>query len=116
LDVTFLTCVGPGYIPDGDPYEVIAGLPEKNCIRACKFAAQGCKAVVKSIDRCGVSFLKAAAKTGMEICRGSGGTSQECRVIRDIVKPDIDWWKAAGKFEQAECVAEMEANCLPRCG
>jgi hypothetical protein len=71
--------------------------------------------VVRSIDRCGVSFLKAAAKTGIEICRGLGGTSQECREIKDIVKPDIDWWRAAGKQERADCNADMQTLCLSRC-
>jgi hypothetical protein len=71
--------------------------------------------VVRTIDRCGVRFLGAAAKTGIEICRGLGGTSQECRVIKDIAKPDIDWWRAAGKQERADCDADMQTLCLSRC-
>jgi hypothetical protein len=71
--------------------------------------------VVNAIDRCGVSFLKAAAKTDVEICRGLGGTSQECRVARDIIQPDIDWWRAAGKHERAECDADMQTFCSSRC-
>jgi hypothetical protein len=71
--------------------------------------------VVRTIDRCGVRFLKAAAKTSIEICRGLGGTSQECRVIKDIAKPDIDWWRAAGKQERADCDADMQTLCLSRC-
>jgi hypothetical protein len=31
LDIAVLTCVGPGFIPDGDPFEVLAGLPMRNC-------------------------------------------------------------------------------------
>jgi hypothetical protein len=115
LDITILMCIAPGFIPDGDPFEVIAGLPERNCVRACKAAARGCKNVVRTIDRCGVSFLKASAKIGVEICRGWGYTSRECRVIKDEIKPDIDWWKAEGKLEKAACDADMKAFCLSRC-
>jgi hypothetical protein len=115
LEIAMLTCVAPGVIPAGDPYQLIASLPEKNCVRACKAEARGCRNVVKSIDRCGVSFLRAAAKTGVEICRGLGGTSHECKVIKDIVKPDIDWWRAAGKQERADCNADMQTLCLSRC-
>jgi hypothetical protein len=115
LEIAMLTCVAPGTIPAGDPYQLIASLPEKNCVRACKAEARGCRNVVKSIDRCGVSFLKAAAKTAIEICRGLGGTSRECREIKDIVKPDIDWWRAAGKQERADCAADMQTLCLSRC-
>jgi hypothetical protein len=71
--------------------------------------------VVRSIDRCGVRFLRAAVKTSIEICRGLGGTGQECRVIKDIAKPDIDWWRAAGKQERADCDADMQTLCLNRC-
>jgi len=115
LDIATLVCVGPGYMPAGDPYEVIAGLPEKNCMRACKAAAQGCKAVVKAIDRCGVSFLKAAAKTGMEVCRGHGGDSQQCRGGMGMAKSDMDSWRAQGKLEQAACDSDAETFCMSRC-
>jgi hypothetical protein len=115
LDIAVLTCVGPGFIPDGDPFEVLAGLPMRNCQRACKAAAQGCKAVSRAIDKCGVSFLGASAKTGMEVCRGHGGMMQECRGVRTSIKPDIDWWKAEGKREREECDADMQTFCLSRC-
>jgi hypothetical protein len=115
LEAAMLTCIAPGFIPDGDPYELIASLPEKNCIRACKATARGCKSVVRTIDRCGVSFLRATANTAIEICRGLGGTSRKCREIRNVIKPDIDWWRAAGKWEIADCVAEMQTSCLSRC-
>jgi hypothetical protein len=116
LEITYQVCIAPGFIPDGDPYELLASLPEKNCIRACKAAAKGCRDVVKTIDKCGVSFLKAAAKTGTEICRGLGGTTRECRGVRDIIKPDIDWWKAQGKIEKEFCNIERDTMCLSRCG
>jgi len=115
LEVAVLTCIAPGFIPDGDPFELIASLPERNCKRACKHAAKGCRDVVRTIDRCGVSFLKATVKTSIEICRGLGGTSRQCRVIKDIIKPDIDWWRAAGKQEKADCDADMQTYCLSRC-
>jgi hypothetical protein len=115
LEIAMLTCIAPGFTPDGDLYDLIASLPAKNCVRACKAQAKGCRDVVRTIDRCGVSFLKAAAKTGIAICRGRGGTSQECRVIKDIVKPDIDWWRAAGRQERADCNADMQTFCLSRC-
>ena len=115
LEITIATCIGPGFVPDGDPFELIASLPARNCVRACKAAAKGCMDVVKAIDKCGVSFLDAAAKTGVEICRGLGGTSQECRAVTDAIKPDIDWWKAQGKLEQADCDADMQTFCLSRC-
>jgi hypothetical protein len=115
LEIAMLTCIAPGFTPDGDLYDLIASLPAKNCVRACKAQAKGCRDVVRTIDRCGVSFLKAAAKTGIAICRGRGGTSQECRVIKDIVKPDIDWWRAAGRQERADCKADMQTFCLSRC-
>jgi hypothetical protein len=75
LDITILNCIAPGFIPTGDPFAVIASLPAKNCVRACKAAARGCKDVVRTIDRCGTSFLKASAKVGVEICRGWGYTA-----------------------------------------
>ncbi len=116
LDIAFQVCIAPGFIPDGDPYELVASLPENYCIKACKAAAKGCKAVVKTIDKCGVSFLKASVKTGTAICQGLGGTSRECRAVKDIIAPDIDWWKAQGKIEQAFCDVERDALCLSRCG
>jgi len=115
LEIAIRTCVAPGFIPDRDPYDLIARLPAENCVRACKAKARGCRGVVRSIDRCGVRFLKAAVKTSIEICRGLGGTSQQCRVIKDIAKPDIDWWRAAGKQERADCDADMQTLCLNRC-
>jgi hypothetical protein len=54
-------------------------------------------------------------KTSIEICRGLGGTAQECRGIKDIAKPDIDWWRTAGKHERADCDADMQTLCLSRC-
>jgi hypothetical protein len=115
LEIAIRTCIAPGFIPDRDPYELIARLPAENCVRACKAKARGCRGVVRSIDRCGVRFLKAAVKTSIEICRGLGGTSRECRVIKDIAKPDIDWWRAAGKQERTDCDADMQTLCLSRC-
>jgi hypothetical protein len=115
LEIAIRTCIAPGFIPDGDPYELIASLPAENCVRACRAKARGCKDVVRTIDRCGVRFLKAAARTSIEICRGLGGTLRECRVINDIAKPDIDWWRAAGKQERADCDADMQTLCLSRC-
>jgi len=115
LEITVLTCIAPGFIPDGDPFELIASLPEKNCVRACKASARGCKDLVRTIDRCGVSFLKAAARTGIEICRGLGGTSRECNVIKAIVRPDIDWWRAQGKLEKEACDIDAQTLCLSRC-
>jgi hypothetical protein len=115
LEIAIRTCVAPGFIPDRDPYELIARLPAENCVRACKAKARGCRGVVRTIDRCGVHFLRAAVKTSIEICRGLGGTPQECRGIREIAKPDIDWWRAAGKQERADCDADMQTLCLSRC-
>lgn len=115
IDIAILTCVGPGYIPDFDPFEVLEGLPGKNCVKACKAAAQGCKAVAKAIDKCGVSFLKASEKVGIEICRGWGYTTQECRVIKDEIKGDIGWWRAQGKIEVAVCDSDAQFFCLSRC-
>jgi hypothetical protein len=115
LEIAIRTCIAPGFIPDGDPYELIASLPAENCVRACKAKARGCRGVVRTIDRCGVRFLRATVKTNIEICRGLGGTSQQCRVIKDIAKPDIDWWRAAGKHERADCDADMQTLCLNRC-
>jgi hypothetical protein len=115
LDIAVLTCIAPGFIPDGDPFDLIASLPEKYCIRACRASAKGCKDLVKTIDRCGVSFLKAAVKTSIEICRGLGGTAPQCGAIRGIAKPDIDWWRAQGKLEKAACDADMQALCSSRC-
>jgi len=115
LEIAIRTCIAPGFIPDGDPYELIASLPVENCVRACEAKATGCRGVVRTIDRCGVRFLQAAVKTSIEICRGLGGTSQECRVIKDIAKPDISWWRAAGKQERADCDADMQTLCLSRC-
>jgi hypothetical protein len=121
LEIAILTCIAPGFIPDGDPYEAIARLPEKDCIRVCTTAARGCKAVVRTIDRCGVSFLRTAAKTGFQICRGfarvrpDGLPGIDCRVVRDRLKPDIEWWKAEGKIEKANCEVERDELCLSRC-
>jgi hypothetical protein len=115
IDITILTCVGPGFVPDGDPFEILDDLDPRYCTRACKAAEKGCKAVSKAVDRCGVNFLKASAKVGVEICRGWGFTAQECRGIRDEFKADIDWWKAQGKFEQGECTRDTQTFCLSRC-
>jgi hypothetical protein len=115
LDIAVLTCIAPGFMPDSDPFDLFASLPEKHCIRACRASAKGCKDQVKTIDRCGVSFLRAAVKTSIEICRGFGGTSRECRAIRGIAKPDIDWWRAEGKLEKAACDTDVQTSCLSRC-
>jgi len=53
IDVATLTCVGPGYTPDGDPFEVLDTLDERSCTKVCKTSAVGCKAVAKAIDKCG---------------------------------------------------------------
>ena len=115
LDRTISTCVGPGFNPSLDLNSMIAGVSGDSCVRACRTAERGCKAVVRAVDRCGVSFLRAAAKTRIEVCRGLGGTSRECRAFRDIVKPDIAWWKAAGKEERADCEAHTQTLCLSKC-
>lgn len=115
LDRTISTCVGPEFNPALDLNGMIAGITGESCVRACRAAERGCKAVVRAVDRCGVSFLRAAAKTRIEVCRGLGGTSRECRVFKDIVKPDIAWWKAAGKEERADCEAHTQTLCLSRC-
>ena len=115
LDRTILTCVGPEFNPGLDLNGMIAGLSGEACVRACRTAERGCKAVVRAVDKCGVSFLRAAAKTRIEVCRGLGGTSQECRGFRDTVRPDIAWWKAAGKVERADCEADTQTLCLSRC-
>jgi hypothetical protein len=115
IDIAILTCVGTGFIPDGDPFEVLESLPGKNCVRACKAAARGCKAVVRAVDKCGVGFLKSSERVGVEICRGWGYTTQECRVIRDEFKADINWWKVQGKIERAACDSDMQTFCLSRC-
>jgi len=115
LDVAILTCVGPGYTPDGDPLEVLDTLDKKSCTRVCKASAAGCRAVIKAIDKCGVSFLKSSAKIAGEICRGWGYTAAECRGIHAEAKADIDWWRAQGRIEQDECDRESESRCLSRC-
>ena len=115
LDLTIATCVGPEFNPSLDLNGMIAGLTGENCVRACRTAERGCKAVVRAVDKCGVSFLRAAAKTRIEVCRGLGGTSRECRVIKDDVKLDIAWWKVAGKVEQADCDADTQTLCMNRC-
>jgi hypothetical protein len=77
----------------------------------------GCKAVVKAIDKCRVSFLKTSEKVGIQICRGWGYTAAECRGIHAEAeaKADIDWWKAQGRIERDECDREAETLCLTRC-
>ena len=115
LDIVVLTCVGPGFIPDGDPFEILESLPAKNCVRACKAAAKGCKDVVKSIDKCGVGFLRASAKVAIEVCRGQGYSAQACRVINDEIKSDIAWWRSEGKIERDACDTDTQNLCLSRC-
>jgi len=115
IDVAILTCVGPGFIPDGDPFEILDDLDPRYCTRACKAAAQGCKAVVRAIDRCGVGFLKSSAKVSIEICRGWGYTAQECRGINAEAKGDIDWWRAQGRIEQDACDSDAQILCFSRC-
>jgi hypothetical protein len=115
IDIAVLTCIGPGYTPEGDPFEVLDTLDERSCKRVCKASAMGCKAVVKAIDKCGVSFLKTSAKVGIQICRGWGYTAAECRGIHAEAKADIDWWKAQGRNERDECDREAETLCLNRC-
>jgi len=115
IDIAILTCIGPGYTPDGDPFEVLDTLDERSCTRVCKASAMGCKAVVKAIDKCGVSFLRASEKVGIQMCRGWGYTAAECRGIHAEAKADIGWWKAQGRIERDECDREAEALCLTRC-
>jgi hypothetical protein len=115
LDRTISTCVGPGFDLPLAPYDVIAGLPEESCIRACEAAAQGCKAVVRAVDQCGLRFLKTVAKTEMEICRGHGFPARECRGVMDAIRSDLHWWKDAGKFEREACDSDTETFCSSRC-
>jgi hypothetical protein len=115
IDIAILTCIGPGYTPEGDPFEVLDSLGERSCKRVCKASAMGCKAVVKAIDKCGVSFLKTSERVGIQICRGWGYTAAECRGIHAEAKADIDWWKAQGRIERDECDREVETLCMSRC-
>jgi hypothetical protein len=115
IDIAILSCVGPGFIPDGDPFAVLDDLDPRYCKRACKAAEQGCKLVAKAIDKCGASFLKASAKVGVQVCRGWGFSARECRGIKDEAKGDINWWKAQGKIEQSACASETQIFCLSRC-
>jgi hypothetical protein len=115
IDLAILTCVGPGFVPDGDPYEILDTLDQRSCRRVCKASVKGCKAVVKAIDKCGVSFLRASAKTGTLICRGWGYTASECRGINDEAKVDVDWWKAQGRIERDDCDREADSDCFSRC-
>jgi hypothetical protein len=87
----------------------------ENCIRACRAAAQGCRAVVRAVDRCGVSLLKAEAKIAMELCRGHGGSAQDCRGVRADARLNMDWWKNAGREEQATCDEDTQVSCMSRC-
>jgi hypothetical protein len=114
-EIARLICVGPGYIPDGHPYERMASLPKRHCRTACRAAAQSCKAVVRSVDTCGMGYLKATGKIGRETCMGHGGMRHECNAGRDAIKIDIAAWKAAGKIEKANCDTEVESLCLSRC-
>jgi hypothetical protein len=115
IDLAILTCVGPGFIPEGDPFEVLDTLDERFCKRVCRVSAMGCKAVAKAIDKCGVSFLKTSEKVGIQICRGWGNTAAECRGIHAEAKADIDWWRAQGRIERDACDREAETLCLSRC-
>jgi hypothetical protein len=115
LDRTMATCVGPGFGATHDRYALITDLPEESCLRACDAALHGCKASVRGIDQCGVSLLRAEAKMAVEICLGLGGAPGECRAIRNSFRPQIEWWKDAGKVEQADCDADVQASCFSQC-
>lgn len=115
LEIAALVCVGPGFIPDGDPFDILDDLPEKYCVKACKAARKGCRGVVKAIDKCGVRFLKSSAKSAIAICRGWGYTKQECRPIKDEAKLDIGWWREQGKIERGVCDSDTQTFCLSRC-
>ncbi len=115
LEITSLVCIGPGYEPDEDPFEILESIPPKSCERACKAAIKGCKAVVKSMDKCGVAYLKATAKVAMEVCRGLGLTKQQCKLVKEEVDLDIEAWLAEGKDEMANCDVEGDLLCTSRC-
>ncbi len=117
LELATATCIAPGYSSDAELFDLIASLPERNCIRACKAVAKGCKDVVKTVDQCGVKFLQAAIKVGVEVCRGLGYSPLQCAGgVTTLIKPDIDAWKAQGKLEKAACDADSQTLCLSRCG
>jgi hypothetical protein len=115
LDRAILTCVGPEFDSARVSYDQLAGLPMENCVRACKAAAQGCRAVVRAVDRCGVSMLKAEAKVALELCRGYGGSAQDCSRVRTDARLSMDWWKNAGREEQATCDEDTQVSCMSRC-
>ena len=115
IDLAMMTCVGSGFERDADRFAVLASLPEGNCKRACEANAIGCRAVARSVDRCGVSFLRAAAKVSIQACRGRGLPEQSCRGIHAKARADIDWWNAQGRIERAACDTEEETLCLSRC-
>jgi len=115
IDLAVMTCVAPGFSPEGDRFAALAGLPKERCERACEATAVGCRAVAKSVDRCGASFLRASAKVSMQACRGRGFPARMCREIKGEAEADIDWWKAQGLIERDACNSEVEAVCLSRC-
>ena len=115
LEITAAICIGPGFIPDGDPFEIFALAPEKSCIKACKAIVKGCKAVVKAYDKCGKSFLKASAKAAGTLCTGLGGSKDECRPIKDNAKADIASWLDQGRIEKSDCVFDGNVLCFNRC-
>jgi hypothetical protein len=115
LELATATCIAPGFSSNAELFDLIASLPERNCIRACKAVAKGCKDVVKTVDQCGVKFLQAAIKVGVEVCLGLGNSPLQCAGVTTLIKPDIDWWKAQGKLEKAACDADSQTLCLSRC-
>jgi hypothetical protein len=115
IDLAVMTCVAPGFSPDGDRFAALTSLPKERCERACEATAVGCRAVAKSVDRCGASFLRALAKVSMQACRGRGFPARLCREIKAEADADIDWWKAQGLIERDACNSEVEALCLSRC-
>jgi len=115
LDRAMLTCVGPEFGSARISYDQVAGLPKENCVRACNAAARGCRAVVRAVDRCGVSLLKAEAKVTLELCRGYGGSVQDCSRVRADARLNMEWWKNAGREEQATCDEDTQASCMSRC-
>jgi len=115
LDRAILTCVGPEFDSARISYDQVAGLPMESCVRACNAAARGCRAVVRAVDRCGVSLLKAEARVTLELCRGYGGSAQDCSRVRADARLNMEWWKNAGREEQAACDEDTQASCMSRC-
>ena len=107
-------CIGPGIEIIDDPFEELRGLPQKNCVKACKAILKGCFAVGKAINKCGVEFLKATGKVAAPICQGRGGTKAECKFIKPSVKSDIDEWLSSNADAFLQCFDET-VDCLDVC-